>query len=361
MLKNGRRVESGVVSMPSIAAGSTGTVDIPYTTSTTTDAEYILHVQLCLAEDEMWAYKGYPVAEGEFTLASWPEELPTVSTSSGSILVSGTTVSGTTPEGKAWSIRFSSGKMSSWTYDGKSLMYAAPDFNSYRDIDNDRSLSATCVNSSNTSVPSALAKSGNKATMTMRGTATNCSYTIAYTFYPDATVDMVVTFSPTGETRRIGLGMQFPSGFEQVEYYGRGPWSNYVDRKTGSWLGRYTTTVDDFMEEFPHPQTFGDHQDLRELTLTNSSANVKLNVKTSGQVAFSLGHFDEKSWYGSGDTMWSDGLHWYNMTKEPQIYAHFDYYQRGLGNNSCGGDQALSQYQCPTSGSYTYTLRFKPE
>ncbi len=360
VLKNGRRVESGVVSMPSIAAGSTGTVSIPYTTSTTTDAEYILHVQLCLAEDEMWAYKGYPVAEGEFTLASWPE-LPTVSTSSGSISVNGTTVSGTTPEGKAWSIRFSSGKMSSWTYDGKSLMYAAPDFNSYRDIDNDRSLSATCVNSSSTSVTSRLAKSGSKATMTMNGEATNCSYTIAYTFYPDATVDMVVTFTPSGEMRRIGLGMQFPGGFEQVEYYGRGPWSNYVDRKTGSWLGRYTTTVDDFMEEFPHPQTFGDHQDLRELTLTNSSANVKLNVKTSGQVAFSLGHFDETRWYDDGDTMWSDRLHWYDMTKQSQIYAHFDYYQRGLGNNSCGGDQALSQYQCPTNGSYTYRLRFKPE
>ena len=359
VLKDGRRVESGVVTMPSIAAGSTGTVSIPYTTSTTTDAEYILHLQLCLTEDEMWAYKGYPVAEGEFTQASWPS-LPTVSTSSGSISVSGTTVSGTTPSGKAWSISFNSGKMSSWTYGGQSLMYAAPDFNSYRDIDNDRSLSATCVNSSSTSVTSALAKSGNKATMTMRGTATNCSYTIAYTFYPDATVDLVVTFSPTGVTRRIGLGMLFPSGFEQVEYYGRGPWSNYVDRKTGSWLGRYTTTVDAFMEEFPHPQTFGDHQDLRELTLTNSSANVRLNLKTSGQVAFSLGHFDETRWYGSGDTMWSDGLHWYDMTKQSQIYAHFDYYQRGLGNNSCGGDQALSQYQCPTSGSYTYTLRFTP-
>ena len=360
VLKDGRSVESGVVTMPSIAAGSTGTVSIPYTTSTTTDAEYILHLQLCLAEDEMWAYKGYPVAEGEIKLTSWPS-LPTVSTSSGSISVSGTTVSGTT-SGKAWSVSFKSdGKMSSWTYGGQSLMYAAPDFNSYRDIDNDRSLSATCVNSSSsTSVTSALSVKDNKATMTMRGTATNCSYTIAYTFYPDATVDMVVTFSPTGVTRRIGLGMQFPSGFEQVEYYGRGPWSNYVDRKTGSWLGRYTTTVDAFMEEFPHPQTFGDHQDLRELTLTNSSANVRLNLTTSGQVAFSLGHFDETRWYGSGDTMWSDGLHWYDMTKQSQIYAHFDYYQRGLGNNSCGGDQALSQYQCPTSGSYTYTLRFTP-
>ena len=359
VLKNGRRIESGIVIMPSIAAGASGTVTVPYTTSTTTDAEYILHVQLCLKEDEMWAQKGYAVAEGEFTLASWPS-LPTVSTSTGSLSVSGTTVSGTTPEGKSWRISFSSGKMSSWTFNGQSLMYAAPDFNSYRDIDNDRSLSAACVNSSSTSVTSALSQNGNKATMTMKGTATNCSYTIAYTFYPDATVDMRVTFTPSGVTRRIGLGMQFPGGFEQVEYYGRGPCSNYVDRKTGSWLGRYVTTVDDLLEEFPHPQTFGDHQDLRELTLTNSSANVKLNLKTNGQVAFSLGHFDETAWYGVGDTMWSDGLHWYDLTKQGQVYAHFDYYQRGLGNNSCGGDQALSKYQCPTSGSYTYTLRFTP-
>ena len=160
VLKDGRRVEGGIVSMPSIAAGTSGTVKVPYTTSTTTDAEYILHVQLCLADNELWAGKGYPLAEGEFTLASWPS-LPTVSTASGSIKVSGATVSGTTPEGKAWSMSFSNGKMSSWTYNGQSLMYAAPDFNSYRDIDNDRSLSAACVNSSSTSVTSALAKSGN--------------------------------------------------------------------------------------------------------------------------------------------------------------------------------------------------------
>ena len=358
VLKNGSRMESGVVDMPSIAAGATGSVTVPYTTSTTQDAEYVLHLQLCLKNDELWAGKGYAVAEGEFVLSSWPS-LPTVN-AGGSLSVSGSTVSGTTPDGKSWSIAFSNGKMTSWTYNSQSLMHAAPDFNSYRDIDNDRSLSAACTNSSSTSVTSQLQKSGNHATMTMKGSATNCSYTIAYTFYPNATVDMVVTFTPSGVTRRIGLGMQFPAGFEQVEYYGRGPWSNYVDRKTGSWLGRYTSTVDDFMEAFPHPQTFGDHQDLRELTLTNHAASVSLNVKTSGRVAFSLGHFDETKWYGSGDTMWSDGLHWYDLTKQRQVYAHFDYYQRGLGNNSCGGDQALSQYQCPTSGSYTYTLRFTP-
>lgn len=358
VLKDGCNVEEGVSEISSIAPEATGSVTIPYTTNIDSDAEYMLHVRLCLNRDMLWAGKGYPVAEDEFELQQRPE-LPEIVTT-GSVNVSGNTVSGTTADGKSYSISFSNGKINAWTFDGKSLMYAAPDFNSYRDIDNDRGLSCAFANSSSVSVTSALRQSGGNATMTVSGRATNCNYNIAYTFYPDATVDMKVTFSPSGETRRIGLGMQFPGGFEQVEYYGRGPWSNYVDRKTGAFLGRYTTTVDDFMEELPHPQTFGDHQDLRELTLTNKPQGVKLKIKTAGQVAFSLGHFDETIWCNTGDTMWSDGLHWYDLTKQNQIYAHFDYYQRGLGNQSCGAETALSQYRCPTSGSYTYTLRFTP-
>ena len=373
VLKDGRRVQSGIVSMPSIAAGGSGTVTVPYNITTESGSEYILHVQLCLKEDEMWAYKGYPVAEGEFTLQTWPSTLPTVS-ASGSVTVNTNTskVSGTTATGKAWSIGISSGKITSWTVGGKSVIAAGPDFNSYRDIDNDRSISYSFTNSSSTSVKSSLKKSGNNATMTVSGSATNCNYTAAYTFYPDGTVDMTVTFSPKGNLRRMGMGMSFASGFEQVEYYGRGPWSNYSDRKTGSWLGRYSTTVDDFMEEFPHPQTFGDHQDMRELILTNSNG-LKVTVSTpttteggaktvsEPQVAFSLGHFDETHWCDASDNMWSVKQHWQDLTKQSQVYAHFDYCQRGLGNRSCSGDDALSNYQCPTSGSYSYTLRFKPE
>ena len=361
VMRNGEVVERGSVAMPSVAAGSESTVTVPFTTDISADdAEYLINVSLCLKEANAWAEAGYAVAEEQFALNSRPE-LAAHTADGGSLNVSGTTVSGTTKDGKAFKVEFgSNGKMTSWTYDNNSLMYAAPDFNSYRDIDNDRNCGYSFANSSSTSVTASLTKSGDKATMSMSGRATNCNYTIDYTFYADATVDMKVTFSPTGNTRRLGLGMQFAGGFENVEYYARGPWSNYSDRKTGSFLGRYSTTVDDMIDEQIHPQTYGDHQDLRELTLTNADKNLSLNVQTAGQVSFSLSHYDETRWCGTGDTMWSDGLHWYDLTRNNQVYAHFDYFQRGLGNNSCGGDGCLSQYLCPTSGSYTYTLRFKP-
>lgn len=390
VMKDGYLVENGKLeSFNTIDAGSSANVKLPIETSVSDDAEYLVNVELRVkkpttknvADWTSWAEEGYSIADAQFSLSKQDTSngtakgtdgtmgfpvLPSYTSKGGSLSVNGNTVSGTDENGKKYSISFSNGKMTSWTYNGKSLISAGPDFNSYRDVDNDRWISSSYSNGSSLSVTSALRKSGNNATMSVEGSATGCSYTTDYTFYPDGTVDMKVTFSPSylGKDTylaRIGLGMQFASDFENVEFYARGPRSNYSDRKTGSYLGRFTTTVDDMVDELIHPQTFGDHEDLRELILTNKTAGVQLGVKVGGRASFSLSHYDEKNWCKGTDNMWKQKLHWYDLTRDSQVYAHFDYMQRGLGNNSCGGDKFLSKYLCPTSGSYTYTLRFKPQ
>ena len=385
VMKDGYLVENGKIeSFNATAAGSLANVTLPIQTSVKDNAEYLVNVELRVkkptkanvADWTSWAEEGYSIADAQFSLSEQDTSngtangtdgtmgfpvLPNYTSKGGSLNVSGSTVSGTDENGKEYSISFSNGKMTSWTYDGKSLINAGPDFNSYRDVDNDRWISSSFSNSSSLSVTSALRKSGNNATMSVEGSATGCSYTTDYTFYPDGTVDMKVTFSPSQSLARIGLGMQFAAGFENVEFYARGPRSNYSDRKTGSYLGRFTTTVDDMVDEMIHPQTFGDHEDLRELILTNKTVGVQLGVKVGGRASFSLSHYDETQWCKGTNTMWQTKLHWYDLTRDSQVYAHFDYMQRGLGNNSCGGDQTLSDYVCPSSDSCTYTLRFKPQ
>ena len=353
LLCDGCLQKEGTLSPPSATAGNSANVTLP-NFSTDNDHEYLLNVQLRLKNSTLWADAGYIVADEQFSLTNRKEVTAgNYTANGGSVSVSGNTVNITTSDGKKSTISFSNGKLNSWSYNGTSLIYAAPDFNSYRDIDNDR-WDGSFQNSTSTSVTSLLTKDGNVAKMSMKG---GSIYTIDYTIYPDATIDMKVTFTSSSNYRRVGLGMQFPGGFENVEYYARGPWSNYVDRKTGSYLGRYVTTVDDMIEENIHPQTYGDHQDLRELILSNG--NVALTIKTGGNVAYSLSHYDETQYCGTGDTMWSDGIHWYDLSKSNQIFAHFDYWQRGLGNGSCGGDSCLDKYLCP-SDSYSYTLRFTP-
>ena len=387
VMKDGYLVENGKLeSFTTIDAGSYATVNLPIQTSASDDAEYLVNVELRVkkptkanvADWTSWAEEGYSIADAQFSLSKQDTSngtangtdgtmgfpvLPSYTSAGGSLSVSGNTVTGTDNNGKKYSIVFdSSGKMTSWTYEGKSLISAGPDFNSNRKVDNDGdSKNISFINSTTTSIISALKENGNNATMSVEGSATGCSYTTDYTFYPDGTVDMKVTFTPSGTLARIGLGMQFASGFENVEFYARGPRSNYSDRKTGSYLGRFTTTVDDMVDEMIHPQTFGDHEDLRELILTNKTAGVQLGVKVGGRASFSLSHYDETDWCKTNYSLWNSKRHWYDLSRNPQVYAHFDYMQRGLGNNSCGGDACLDDYLCPTSGNHTYTLRFKPQ
>ena len=387
VMKDGYLVENGKLeSFTTIDAGSSATVTLPITTKVEGSAEYLVNVELRVkkptkanvADWTSWAEEGYSIADAQFSLSKQDTSngtakgtdgtmgfpvLPSYASAGGSLSVSGNTVSGTDNNGKEYSIVFdSSGKMTSWTYEGKSLISAGPDFNSNRKVDNDGdSKNISFINSTTTSIISALKENGNNATMSVEGSGTGCSYTTDYTFYPDGTVDMKVTFTPSGTLARIGLGMQFAAGFENVEFYARGPRSNYNDRKTGSYLGRFTTTVDDMVDEMIHPQTFGDHEDLRELILTNKTAGVQLGVKVGGRASFSLSHYDETDWCKTNYSLWNSKRHWYDLSRNPQVYAHFDYMQRGLGNNSCGGDACLDDYLCPTSGNHTYTLRFKPQ
>ena len=179
-----------------------------------------------------------------------------------------------------------------------------------------------------------------------------CPYDLRYTIYANGIVDMQATFQPqVSDLRRIGLAWQFPQSYENVTYYGRGPWENYPDRKTGSYLGRYTTTVSDMFERYAQPQTCGGRQDVREVTITDDNGN-GYHIIVDGTVSMQLLHYD--------DYTMASARHNYDI--EPNgTYVHFDAAQQGLGNGSCGhGTGTLGKYKCPSGGTLSYTLRFIP-
>ena len=144
--------------------------------------------------------------------------------------------------------------------------------------------------------------------------------------------------------------MKFPTGLENVSYYARGPWSNYNDRKQGSYFGLYTSTVTDLYEPFARPQSTGNHEDLRFLTLMNEEGK-GVRVETEGQVAFSLLHNDDKQL-----KTWK---HQWEVRPDADVWAHVDYVQKCLGNGSCG-PAPLDKYLVPSSGTFTNKLRFTP-
>ena len=153
------------------------------------------------------------------------------------------------------------------------------------------------------------------------------------------------------DARRMGMLLVFPENFEQVEYYAYGPYENYVDRRGGSMLGRYYTTVSDMFEPYPKPQSMGNREGLRDLLLFDAEEGYGVKVQTRGDVAFSLLHYS--------DVQLKNANHTWELQKG-NVYAHFDCAQKGIGNGSCGNVVTLDKYLIPQGAEYSCSLLFTP-
>ena len=383
ILADGKEVEKGAAAVPSCQPGATCEVDIPYTTAVSADKEYVVELSLNLKNNASWAKKGYSMVATQFKLgadaavASVPVADPTfVEQPHGTLPVIGKLkgklkIEGRKVVGKNFAISFAeNGTIADWTFNGKQIVMpeAGPDFNGFRRIANDNiSLGATggvaenenkeegAISGQKHLVKAPTKQGKNVVVETTVGNGKD-THAIVYTIYPNGVVDMKVTFENSSvDTRRVGITMQFAPGMENVEYYAKGPWSNYIDRQRSSMLGRYSTTVDGMFEEQSAPQTMGDRQGLRSLKLSGNGTSLDITVE--GMLAFSLSHVDDQQF--NYDVFYG-GKHPYDLTRSPQVFAHFDSWQRGIGNHSCGGDSCLPQYQVPT-GKHVVTMRFAPK
>lgn len=353
VLCNGVVVEEKTMAMPSAAPGTTASVPLNIATAMENGKEYTLNVEMISRNAEEWCDAGYPIAAEQFML----KERIALQTLSGGSALTLSTSGGYAVKNDRINFKLNSnGYVTEWVANGIKVLEQGnyPAYSNIRWIENESPYgnhnfgdSYTYMTSAN--ITTSLAGDGSKCTLTVNVQHAKCPYIITYTVYACGVVDMNVEYSPKTTLRRIGLDMVFPAGYENVEYYAKGPWENYIDRQTGSFLGRYTTTVDDMFEMYAHPQSHGNRMALRDVALVNPENGNTIKVETEGQVSFSLSHYDQSQYL-------VPELHPWELKKDDVVYATFDYMQCGLGNGSCGPGTEY-QYQCPYYQTVSHKLR----
>ncbi len=128
---------------------------------------------------------------------------------------------------------------------------------------------------------------------------------------------------------RVGVDLVLPALLEELEWYGRGPWENYSDRKAAALVGCYRSTVAEQYVPYVMPQEHGHKTDVRWLAL-RSAQGAELRVQGVPTVEFSASHFTANDLF--------QARHTYELTPRPEIYLNLDAAQRGLGTASCGPD-----------------------
>lgn len=356
VLLDGDVVENGRVEIPATSPGAEITLKVPYKTEPVTGKEMLLNIELRYKEEQSWVNKDYAIATEQYMLVERDTTALTVNASEELTLTQ--TSQGYSVKSSRMEMTFKTdGTMLSWIVDGNKLMEVGPEYGNYRWVENDlptETLSQYAVGPGIKSKSATFRLSEDKKQVHVEVNASTwCSdYKFVYTITADGAMLIDASYTATvSDARRIGMTMEFPANFEKVEYYAYGPYENYVDRRGGSTLGRYYTTVSDMFEPYPMPQSMGNREGLRDLLLFNEENGVGIKVQTRGNVAFSLLHYSDEHLKIKNHT-WE--------LEKGNVYAHFDCYQKGIGNGSCGNVVTLDKYLIKNGAKYNCSLLFTP-
>ena len=127
---------------------------------------------------------------------------------------------------------------------------------------------------------------------------------------------------------RLGIVIELPQDFEQLTWYGRGPWDNYPDRKTSCPVGRWQSTVSAQYVHYPRPQDSGNHEDCAFVELKTAQGKT-LRIEAVDHT-FSFSALPYSAQYIASKT------HDYELEDQGKTYLSIDCAVMGLGNSSCG-------------------------
>jgi len=172
-----------------------------------------------------------------------------------------------------------------------------------------------------------------------------------YTIQPSGEISVENTFvldEKLPDLPRLGVVLSFPSGFEKLEWFGRGPFENYGDRKRASLVDLYESTVTEQYVPYILPQEHGNHTDVRWLSLEND--HVSLLIKACGPLEFTASHYTAHDLHKA--------THTYDLKPRREVILSLDYRQCGLGTESCGPG-VLDQYMIKP-GVYHWSYQLQP-
>lgn len=154
---------------------------------------------------------------------------------------------------------------------------------------------------------------------------------------------------------RFGMNWILPQGFENIEYYGRGPVENYQDRNSASPVGLYKETVNEQFYGYARPQETGNKTDIRWFQITNNAGNGLL-IQGRDLLSMSAMHYFQSD-LDDGDQ--KDQRHSGDLKPHKQTSVNIDYKQMGVGGINTWGALPLPQYRLPF-GNYEYEFKVMP-
>ncbi|RHR80552.1 glycoside hydrolase family 2 TIM barrel-domain containing protein [Odoribacter sp. AF15-53] len=156
---------------------------------------------------------------------------------------------------------------------------------------------------------------------------------------------------------RIGLTWQLVPDFARVQWYGRGPQENYIDRNTGAFVGWYENNVEDWYVAYPRPQENGNRTDIRWMKLMGK----EFGLEVRGDVPFGSSVYRFSNAVLEEPGMETTQRHLNEVKQEDLITWNIDGMQMGVGGDTTWSLRAVPHPQyLILPGKYDFTFQIIP-
>ena len=276
------------------------------------DNEVTMTIEARLKETKPWAEKGFVIAREQFILREYIfpwNEAPTTQVACKNITIEGN-------------------NLTSWIVDGQEMLQAPLEPYFWKP-ENDNQHAAHFA----------------ERTAVWREVS---DVTVKYTVIDEHTILVDVDYQPSGTDKpvmpKFGMRMRIPADMTNIEYYGRGPWENYPDRRHSAFLGRYQMPLSEFETEYIHPQDNGCRTDVRWFKISSKRQTLRIE----GLQPLCIRAWD----YGEEDL--EGAKHPYEIQRGRFVNLNIDLNVHGVGGVDTWGQRTLPQYTIDGNQPYHY-------
>lgn len=176
---------------------------------------------------------------------------------------------------------------------------------------------------------------------------------IEYLFGLDGEVEIrMAGISKKIDFVRIGMTITMPDSFDEISWYGRGPWECYPDRKTAALFDHYSMSVKELEHKYMRPQENGTRCDVKKLELISKDRKrlsiINLNP---GGMLFSAWHYSQRAL--------EDATHSHLLKKEWVTTLNVDGAMCGVGGDLPGMLSLHEKYRLRTGEKQTAHFKLK--
>jgi beta-galactosidase len=371
LTENGVEISKGTFALPRIGALREGRAFIPFKVETPKPgAEYFLRVSYTQKNKTRWADNGYEVAWDQFKLPINTEVIVEAKVSQPVTLTQTPQLIKVAGSGFTVSFDKKTGMMSGLQRGNVDVLSAegGPKLHLWRAAHRNDDMWVYSmwekygVNNLQYSVVDIKAQVVDKATVkvvsTVKGQGKegfSVYHTSTYLVKGNGAINVDNDLQFVGlriNLGRIGVRMLLNQKFDHMQYFGRGPFENYNDRKSSADVGIYELGVNE-QYEYEKPMERGNHEEVRWAKLMgNNMPQLMVKADANGMQVAALPHTDEQM---------HPVEYKIDLPRSTATVFCLSTKTLGVGSASCG-PRPLDKFQVwATNTRFSYTLQLDPK